>query len=327
MNQFGASIEETTIELAVGTFAGTRKLRRSLNEHSLRGPRVMTEPTTSSSPSDSCSGSDISPSRPRSHSTLSMNSGATSVPPDVAHLGAVTLRQDNPRDRWSDARVRRSLTPRPPCEQPSGGATFDDPAVLCSTIRSLARISHELLSRTRPGATFPSRGEINDILRRLIGLQHQLDRYRVLHGLRTGRAREVDRKFAPKGARGVRFPMRCCVVSIPHRADAVPRSLASSGRDEPRVDPVGPILAIAVSRVGGDQADPPGPAGDRDVESPGILRDPHHRAGGNLLAVDEDLEDDARVLRHVRSVGRLEDVLVHARPGRRIVRSRATGRT
>ena len=58
------------------------------------------------------------------------------------------------------------------------------------TVRSLALSSHELLYRTRPRSVPPTQAEINDLLRRLICLQHQLDRYRVLHGLRTV---ELDR--------------------------------------------------------------------------------------------------------------------------------------
>jgi len=72
-----------------------------------------------------------------------------------------------------------------PRENALGDAALDDPAVLCANVRSLARWSHDLLSRTGPGSLPPTQDEINELLRRLIHLRHQVDRFRLYHGLRT----------------------------------------------------------------------------------------------------------------------------------------------
>lgn len=125
-------------------------------------------------------GMEISPSSWASDTTETDNDPeeGTGEPPSPTRNGA---RQDGPAGMEAHkphAVVR--LRTRPVRSLPA-----DVPEVFCANLRDLALTSHRIVSATRAGGARPARCEIDDLLRRLIALQHQIDRLRLYHGLQT----------------------------------------------------------------------------------------------------------------------------------------------
>jgi hypothetical protein len=186
MHPFDTSTEDTERDFSIGTLSGASRRRRSLKEVASRRPCTATEPEISPSPGSFGGGSDNARLRRQLDSGLSPRRRSRADTMEVERLDAgIASRNHPPRDRTPRAAAHRSLSPWRPGEQPCTEAAGDDPAVLCGNVRSVARSSYELLSRDRPGDSPPTRGEIDAMLRRLIDLQHQIDRFRVFHGART----------------------------------------------------------------------------------------------------------------------------------------------